>query len=208
MEQAVGRGMGAFSERGGQASRRALAGSRARTRSTGAALGALVADFERRAWVPEALRGLVDARSGAPALARAGAVPQEDRPLSRDRRPLPGGEGDARARRPCRVFRDFTYPLGVGSFDQFAIPARAYVRAVERKGDRLEIQADVESVEKAGRSYKIVRGPFTPGPAGESDARAAHRALDGGRLRRRGRGGGSRARRSGRAAHRRPGWAA
>jgi hypothetical protein len=66
------------------------------------------------------------------------------------------------------VFRDFTYPLGVGSFDQFAIPLRAYVRAVDRKGERLEIQADVENIEKAGRSYKILREPFTPRPAGES----------------------------------------
>jgi len=65
------------------------------------------------------------------------------------------------------VFRDFTYPLGVGSFDQYAIPTRAFIRAVERRGDRLAIQADVENVEKAGRSYKIVREPFTPAPPGE-----------------------------------------
>jgi len=31
----------------------------------------------------------------------------------------------------------------------------------------LAIQADVENVEKAGRSYKIVREPFTPAPPGE-----------------------------------------
>ena len=98
------------------------------------------------------------------------------------------------------VFRDFTYPLGVGSFDQFAIPIRAFVRAVERKGDRLEIQADVESVEKAGRSYKILRGPFTPGAGRGEYPRAAHRALVDGRFRRRGRGGRGGARGPGRAA--------
>ena len=31
----------------------------------------------------------------------------------------------------------------------------------------LEVQADVENVEKAGRSYKILREPFKPQPAGE-----------------------------------------
>jgi hypothetical protein len=41
------------------------------------------------------------------------------------------------------------------------------VRAVERQGDRLEIQADVERIEKAARSYKIVREPFRPQPPGE-----------------------------------------
>ena len=138
-----------------------------RDAKTGAALGALVADFERRAWVPEALRGLVtpdQARQRWRALAQfhkktghflVTAGPYQVGKVTAGSATLP-------------VFRDFTYPLGVGSFDQFAIPVRAYVRAVDRKGDRLEIQADVESVEKAGRSYKILRGPFTPGPAGES----------------------------------------
>jgi hypothetical protein len=55
----------------------------------------------------------------------------------------------------------------VGSFDQYPIRLRAFVRAVERQGDRVAIQADVERVEKAGRSYKIVREPFRPQPPGE-----------------------------------------
>ena len=166
MEQAVGRGIGAFSER--EAKRRGVPWlDLVRSAKTRAALGALVADFERRAWVPEALRGLVtpdQARQRWRALAQfhkktghflVTAGPYQVGKVTAGSATLP-------------VFRDFTYPLGVGSFDQFAIPVRAYVRAVDRKADRLEIQADVESVEKAGRSYKILRGPFTPGPAGES----------------------------------------
>jgi len=166
MEQAVGRGLGAFSER--EARRRGVPWlDLARDAKTGAALSRLTADFERRAWVPEALSGLV-----APEQAR-----QRWRALAQFHRktghflvtagPYQVGKVTATSA-TLPVFRDFTYPLGVGSFDQFAIPIRAFVRAVERKGDRLEIQADVESVEKAGRSYKILRGPFTPGPAGES----------------------------------------
>jgi len=166
MEQAVGRGLGAFSER--EARRRGVPWlDLARDAKTGAALSRLTADFERRAWVPEALSGLV-----APEQAR-----QRWRALAQFHRktghflvtagPYQVGKVTATSA-TLPVFRDFTYPLGVGSFDQFAIPIRAFVRAVKRKGDRLEIQADVESVEKAGRSYKILRGPFTPGPAGES----------------------------------------
>jgi hypothetical protein len=65
------------------------------------------------------------------------------------------------------VFRDLTYPLGVGSYDEHATPLRAYVARVERRGDRLEIQADVEKVTKFERSYKIGREPYRPEPAGE-----------------------------------------
>jgi hypothetical protein len=166
MEQAVGRGLGAFSER--EARRRRVPWlDLARDAKMGAALSRLVADFERRSWVPEALSGLV-----TPEQAR-----QRWRALAQFRRktghflvtagPYQVGKVTATSA-TLPVFRDFTYPLGVGSFDQFAIPLRAYVRGVERKGDRLEVHADVESVEKAGRSYKILRGPFTPGPAGES----------------------------------------
>jgi len=165
MEQAVERGVGAFSER--EARRRHVPWlDLVRDRRTTAALAGLVKDFERRAWVPDALRGLVtpeQARARWRALAqfhgRTGhflvtAGPYQLGRVTGESATLP-------------VFRDFTYPLGVGSFDQYALPVRAYVRAVDRRGDKLAIQADVENVEKAGRSYKIVREPFTPAPPGE-----------------------------------------
>ena len=166
MEQAVARGLGAFSER--EARRRGVPWlDLVRDVRTRAALAPIVADLERRAWVPEALRGLVapdEARERWRALRQfqrktghvlVTAGPYQVGRVTAESVTLP-------------VFRDFTYPLGVGSFDQFALPTRAYIRAVERKGDRLEIQADVETVEKAGRSYKIVRGPFQPRPPGEA----------------------------------------
>jgi len=166
MDQAVERGVAAFSER--EARRRHLPWlDLVRDAKTGAALARLVSDFERRAWVPEALRGLVtpeQARQRWRALAefqrRTGHVLVTAGPYQM------GRVTSQSATLP--VFRDFTYPLGVGSFDQYAIPVRAYVRAVDRRGDRLAVQADVESVEKAGRSYKIVREPFTPATPGES----------------------------------------
>jgi len=58
------------------------------------------------------------------------------------------------------VFRDFTYPLGVGTFDGFALPLRAWVTRATQHGDRLEIQADVERAERFLRSYRLVRGPM------------------------------------------------
>ena len=166
LEQAVGRGLGAFSER--EARRRGVPWlDLVRDAKTRGALAQLVAELERRAWVPEALRGLVTPEQ---ARLRWRALAQFHRKTGHflvTAGPYQVGKVTATSA-TLPVFRDFTYPLGVGSFDQFAIPVRAYVRAVDRKGDRLEIQADVENVEKAGRSYKILRGPFTPGPAGES----------------------------------------
>jgi hypothetical protein len=165
MEQAVVRGVAAFSER--EARRRGVPWlDLARDPSQLAALGRLTAELERKGWIPKALRGLVtpeQARERWAALrahARAHghflvtAGPYRLGRLSADTVTLP-------------VFRDFSYPLGVGSFDQYPIPLHAYARAVERSGARLEIQADVERIEKAGRSYKIVREPFRPQPPGE-----------------------------------------
>jgi hypothetical protein len=66
------------------------------------------------------------------------------------------------------VFRDFTYPLGVGSFDRFALPLRAWVARATPRGDRLEVQADVERAERFLRSYRLLREPMgTVGAEGD-----------------------------------------
>jgi hypothetical protein len=67
-----------------------------------------------------------------------------------------------------QVFRDSSYPQGVGTFDEYAIPLRAYASNIEDHGDRLEIVADVERVSKFQRSYQIERAAFAP-VAGEND---------------------------------------
>jgi hypothetical protein len=66
------------------------------------------------------------------------------------------------------VFRDLSYPLGVGRFDALAIPLRAFVARVDRRGDRLEIAVEVETVTKFERSYRIGREPYRPEPAGDA----------------------------------------
>jgi hypothetical protein len=164
-EEAVARGRAAFSA--GEARRRRVPWlDLARDAKQRAMLAALAEELERRAWVPPALRGLVtaeDARRRWRALRAFAAAhghylvtagPYQLGPITAEAITLP-------------VFRDFSYPLGVGSFDQYPIRLRAWVRQVEQRGSRLEIAADVERVEKAGRSYKIVREPFRAGPLGE-----------------------------------------
>jgi len=162
MEEAVARGLGAFSS--GEATRRGVPWLDAVTGR--ASLARLATELEGLAFVPEALRGIVSADE---ARQRWVAL----REFARTRRhylPTAGpyilGKVTA-GQVTLPVFRDFTYPLGVGAFDQYPIPLRAFFRTVERRGDRLEIQADVESIEKFARSYKIVREPFRPQPANE-----------------------------------------
>ena len=158
------------------------------TRWTALALLALIVPKVGQGQATGRITGIVTAEGGRPVNgvsvqvvgSQLGAVTNDSGRYSISA--VPAGTRQVQARRigftsaTLPVFRDFTYPLGVGSFDQFAFPLRAFVKAVERRGERLEIQADVESVEKAGRSYKILRGPFTPRPAGEStrEPLAAH----------------------------------
>src|SRR5205085_4136800 len=127
---------------------------------------ALAAGFERQAFVPEALRGLVtveQARQRWAALRR----------FARTRGHLLVTNGPYRLEKwtadtvVLSVFRDFSYPLGVGTFDRYAFPLRAWVARVDRRGDRLEIEADVESVARSERTFTLVREPFRPAPAGE-----------------------------------------
>ena len=172
LKEASERGMGAFSE--ADARRRGVPWlDLARDRKAREALLALAEQLERRSWVPEGLRGIVtveQARQRWAALRRFGAKhahllvtngPYRLEKWSPDRAVL-------------GVFRDLSYPLGVGAFDRFATPRRAFVTGVERQGDRLVLQADVERVERAARSYKIVRETFRREGEKRDGAPAAH----------------------------------
>ena len=63
------------------------------------------------------------------------------------------------------VFRDASYPLGVGSFDAYAIPRRAYIADIEVQDEGIRVAAEIEKVEKIPRSYRIVREPVAGGSA-------------------------------------------
>jgi hypothetical protein len=161
-EEAVGRGLGAFSK--AEAARRGVPWLD--VVSGRAVLAKLAGDLESRTFVPEALRGHV----GADEARQRWVALREFARTHRHHLPTAGPYilGKVTAEQvTLPVFRDFTYPLGIGSFDQYPIPLRAFIVKTERRGDRLEIQADVESIEKFARSYKIVREPFRPQPANE-----------------------------------------
>jgi hypothetical protein len=61
------------------------------------------------------------------------------------------------------VVRDFTYPVGIGTFDRFAYPPRALITGVQRDEDRILVASDVEIAEKQQRDHRLVRTPLTHG---------------------------------------------
>jgi hypothetical protein len=158
MEEAVKRGIGAFSAE--EAKRRGVRWlDLARDARTREALAALVDDFARRAWVPESLKRFVaadEAQQRWTALAqfakRRGHFLVTNGPYQLER----WSDGLV----VLGVFRDFSNPLGVGAFDRFAIPRRAYVSKIAARGDRLEVSAEIERVEKFLRDYRLVREPL------------------------------------------------
>jgi hypothetical protein len=59
-----------------------------------------------------------------------------------------------------RVFRDLSYPKGLGSFNDYAVPLKAYVTRIEQRGYGAEVQTETEWLERLGRDVRIVRGTF------------------------------------------------
>ena len=170
MEEAVVRGWAAFSR--AEAVRRGVEWlDLARSAPMNRRLASLVETFARDGHRPDTLQSLVsveDARRRWAALAD----------FYRDNGHFLVTNGPYRLKRwsadsvTLDVFRDLSYPLGVGSFDAYALPRRGFVTRVERENDRLRLSADIETVMKFQRSYRIVREPL-PSVAAEVRRRAA-----------------------------------
>jgi len=58
------------------------------------------------------------------------------------------------------VFRDPSYPKGLGSFNAYAAPLKAHVTRVERRNYGAEVHTEIEWLERLGRDVRIVRGSF------------------------------------------------
>jgi hypothetical protein len=155
MEEAASRGWAALSEP--EARRRGIAWlDLVRSPELSARLASLVAEFDRTAFRPEVLHGYIaeeEARRRWRALA---AFHQASGHFL-----VTNGPYKLKAWTPQSVtleaFRDLTYPLGVGSYDAYAIPRRGFITKVDRRDGRLTISGDIEVVEKFQRSYRLVR---------------------------------------------------
>ncbi len=160
MEEAVRRGIAAFTE--GEARRRGVPWlDLVRDKETGKRLAVLVENLRLEAYRPDALKGLVsadEARERWTALARFHSQHGHFLITNGPYR-LESWSADSAV---LQVFRDLSYPVGLGTFDHLAIPVRAYVSKFEIRGARVEMRADVERVSKFQRSYEIVRTALGP----------------------------------------------
>lgn len=161
MEEAVGRGVAAFSA--GEARRQGVPWlDLVRDPKQREQLLSLLDDLLRRSHVPEPLRGLVSPAQARERWAALRKFAAEKRHLLVTNGPylVNAGAADSAV---LGVFRDFSYPLGVGSYDRYPIPVRAYVARAEVRGNQIEVSARLERVERFGREHEIKAGPFGPG---------------------------------------------
>jgi hypothetical protein len=63
------------------------------------------------------------------------------------------------------VFRDPSYPNGLGRFNAYAVPLKAYVTRIERRPNGAQIHLEAERLQRESRDVRIVRGPPEKGRA-------------------------------------------
>ncbi len=165
MEEAVTRGWAAFSA--DEARRRGVPWlDLVRSKEIGARLAALAAEFEREGSTPVPLQGLVGAEEARRRWAALAAFYKANGHLLVTNGPyrLKAWSTDGVT---LEAFRDLTYPLGVGSYDAYAIPRRGFLGSPEWSGSRLSFSGEIEIVEKFQRSYRLVRSALKAVPAEE-----------------------------------------
>jgi len=158
MEEAVSRGWAAFSE--AEARRRGVSWlDLVRSRESSGRLAELVATFEREGYRPESLRSLVSADEARQRWAALAAFYRARGHFLVTNGPyqLKQWSADGVA---LDVFRDLSYPLGVGSYDAYAIPRRAFFTKVEQENDQLRLYGETETIMKFQRSYEMRREPL------------------------------------------------
>ena len=158
MEEAVGRGWGAFSQ--AEATRRGVEWlDLVRSKQMNARLAALVETFEREGFRPLALQPLVSAGDARKRWAALAAFHKAHGHFLVTNGPYQVKRWSAETV-TLDAFRDLTYPLGVGSYDAYAVPRRGYITNVTREKDGVSLSSDIETVVKFARSHRIERAPI------------------------------------------------
>lgn len=161
MEEASVRGIAAFSAV--EAARRGIPSvDLVRDRRLLDRLAPLIDEFARRQYRPPALSDMVSAEA---AQARWTAL----RDFARNAGHLLVANGPYRLRSwtphevVLDVVRELTYPVGLGTFNAFVVPGRAVVTKIARVRDQLVVEADIDMLEPAQRSFRAVRKRLAPG---------------------------------------------
>lgn len=158
MEEAVNRDWAAFSQ--AEAARLGVDWlDLARIERTQRRLASLVEEFERAGHRPDVLKELVSVEQAQERWAALKAFYQEYGHFLVSNGPYLLKDWSQGAT-VLGVFRDVSYPLGIGSYDAYPIPRQAYISNVELRDGELTISAEVEVIDKYQRTYDIVRRPL------------------------------------------------
>jgi hypothetical protein len=162
MEQAVMRGWAAFSQVEAQQRQKPWL-DLVRDERLQQRLVPLIEQFERDGYRPQALQHLVSVAEARARWHALKAFYQQHHHLLVSNGPylLKSWSDEATV---LQVFRDPGYPLGIGSFDSYPIPRRAFITKIDRRDYGLSISGEVERVERAQRSFEIVREPIGQRP--------------------------------------------
>lgn len=162
MEEAVGRNWAAFSQT--EAVRRGIEWlDLVRRQPLNVRFAALTESFEREGYRPEALRLLVSVDEARRRWAALSAFYKANGHFLVANGPyqLKSWSHDSVV---LSAFRDLSYPLGVGSYDSYAIPRRGFITAVDSTVDKIRLSGDIELIDKFQRSYRLVRMPLSSVP--------------------------------------------
>jgi hypothetical protein len=122
-------------------------------------LGELARELEERAYVPAALRNHVKAEEARERYRRLREFQAAHGHWLVTNGPYLLQRWDG-AKAVLAVFRDPTYPKGLGSFNAYAVPLKAHVTRIERRRDGALVHTEAEWLERLGRDTRIVRGSF------------------------------------------------
>lgn len=160
MEVAVERGLAAFSR--GEAGRRGLPWlDLVRDPAQLKTLRALIKEFARSGYRPAALEPLVSPESAKARWRLLDKFVEANGHLLVTNGPyrLKSWSPDAFV---FGVVREFTYPVGLGTFNALAYPPRARLGKIERSGNLVLLSADAEYAAKQQRDHNLVRVPLKP----------------------------------------------
>jgi len=158
MEEAVTRGKTAFSRE--EAVARGVEWlDLARGHHISTLLAPLVERFMRQGYRPEALKGFVTVDEAKKRWAALKAFYQKRKHFLVTNGPYILDKWSTEAV-VLKVFRDLRYPLGVGSFDKYALRTRAFISTIDQRSDGLHVSAEIEKTEKTGRTYTVTREPL------------------------------------------------
>jgi hypothetical protein len=163
MEEAVTRGWAAFSKE--EAKRRGIEWlDLARSTDLTARLATLVAEFAKSGYRPKGLQELVSADEARKRWTALADFYKERGHFLVTNGPFKLKDWSANGV-SLEVFRDLSYPLGVGSYDNYAVPRHGYITGVVQKDGEITLSGDIELLAKHMRSYDIVRTPLQSVPA-------------------------------------------